>query len=82
MSMINDLGILITPKLNFHPHIENFCYKSLQTLGFMLRLFQEFKLSTSLKIIYCSFVRSLLEYASVFWNFYTAADTSLIERVQ
>lgn len=82
VSMKKDLGVILTPKLNYHPHIEAMCCKSLKTLGFVLRLTKEFKLSASLKSIYCSLVRSLLEYASVLWDPCTAVDSSLIERVQ
>lgn len=82
VSIKKDLGIILSPKLNYHSHIEAMCCKSLKTLGFVLRLTKEFKLSASLKSIYCSIVRSLLEYASVLWDPSTSVDSSLIERVQ
>jgi hypothetical protein len=43
---------------------------------------KNFKLATSLKTLYCSLVKSLLEYASVIWDPYTTADSSHLEQVQ
>jgi len=45
-----------------------FIHSLLSSLGFIMRTMKEFKLSGSLKTVYCSFVRSLLEYASVLWD--------------
>jgi len=38
----------------------------------------EFKLSSSLKALYCSFVQPFLEYSSILWDPFTAADSSQI----
>lgn len=57
-----DLGVLFSSDLNFHLHIEVVCCRAFKTLGFVMRTSKEFKLSRSLRIIYCSHVRSLLEY--------------------
>ncbi|XP_022175933.1 uncharacterized protein LOC111038911 [Myzus persicae] len=77
-----DLGIIFNSDLNFHSHTEMICCKALKTLGFVMRISKEFNLSSSLKTIYCSLVRSLLEYASVLWDPYTVSDSCQLERVQ
>lgn len=59
-----DLDIIFNSDLNFHSCTEIMGCKSLKTLGFVMRMSKEFDLSSSL-IIYCSLLRSLLEYASV-----------------
>jgi hypothetical protein len=77
-----DLDILLCTNLDFHYHIEVVCCRALKMLGFVIRTSKEFKLSSSLKALYCSLVRLLLEYFSILWDPFTAADSSCIERVQ
>lgn len=79
---VNDLGIIMDRALHFHEHVEKSCCIALKTLGFMKRIFTEFKLLAQLKAIYCTIVRSILEYASVIWDPYTATSKKQIERVQ
>ncbi|KAL4082961.1 hypothetical protein QTP88_028462 [Uroleucon formosanum] len=64
----SDLGVLFTADLNFRPHIDSICCRALKSLGFVMRTMNEFKLFGSLKTVYCSLVRSMLEYASVLWD--------------
>jgi len=77
-----DLGIIFNTDLNFLSHIEMLCCKALKMLGFVIRISKEFNLYSSLKTIYCSLVRSLLDYASVLWDPYTLAASCQLERVQ
>uniref|UniRef100_A0A2S2R2Y8 RNA-directed DNA polymerase from mobile element jockey n=1 Tax=Sipha flava TaxID=143950 RepID=A0A2S2R2Y8_9HEMI len=58
---VTDLGIVFDRELNFHSHIENSCCKALKILGFLRRICSEFKLMTPLKLLYCAYVRSVLE---------------------
>ena len=78
----NDLGVIFTADLNFRPHIDSICCRALKSLGFIMRTMKEFKLSRSLKTVYCSLVRSLLEYASVLWDPFVVVDSCHLERVQ
>ncbi|KAL4132516.1 hypothetical protein QTP88_009654 [Uroleucon formosanum] len=55
---------------------------ALKTLGFVIRISKEFNLYSSLKTIYYSLVRSLLDYASVLRGPYTLADSCQLELVQ
>jgi hypothetical protein len=75
-------GSFFCHNLDFHYHIEAVCCRVLKMLGFVIRTSKEFRLSSSLKALYCSLVRPLLEYSSILWDPFTAADSSCIERVQ
>ncbi|KAL4083128.1 hypothetical protein QTP88_028458 [Uroleucon formosanum] len=78
----SDLGVLFTADLNFRPHIDSICCRALKSLGFVMRTMNEFKLFGSLKTVYCSLVRSMLEYASVLWDPFVVTDSCHLERVQ
>lgn len=66
----------------FYYHIKAVCRSAFKMLGFVIRTSTEFKLSSSLKALYCSIIRPLLEYFSILWNHFTAADSSYIELIQ
>jgi len=77
-----DLGITFDRRLCFHLHIEKITCKALKMLGFVKRTLSDFKLFNSLKTLYCSFVRSHLEYGVIVWCPNTIDDQYKIERVQ
>ena len=79
---IIDLGVIFDRDLNFNGHIEKSCCKALKTLGFIKRISSEFHLIAPLKALYCALVRSILEYAVILWDPYTASNINQIERVQ
>jgi len=81
-NVITDLGIVFDRELNFHAHLDKICCKALKTLGFIRRVSSEFKLVSSLKSLYCAFVRSILEYGSVVWDPGTSCGKKQVERVQ
>lgn len=68
VNSIRDLGVTFDSKLIFDTHIDNIVKKASKALGFILRISSEFRRVKTIKILYCSFVRSLLEYASQVWN--------------
>ncbi|KAJ8933971.1 hypothetical protein NQ318_004577, partial [Aromia moschata] len=78
---IKDLGLTLNTKLNFQIHINNITTKALKLLGFVNRTTKEFTLNTY-KLLYCSLVRSQLEYCSVIWNPYYNNQKEQIENVQ
>lgn len=82
VNTVIDLGISFDRELNFCDHVEKSCCKALKTLGFIKRVSSEFNLLAPLKSLYCALVRSILEYAVVIWDPYTAIAKSQIERVQ
>lgn len=79
---IRDLGVIFDSKLIFVMHIENVVSKATKALGFIFRISSEFKHIKTVKILYCSFVRSHLEYASQVWNPTYKTYIDRLERVQ
>lgn len=77
-----DLGITIDSKLLFDEHIEKIVAKALKSLGFLFRITRDFKTIKTLKILYCSLVRSNLEYASQVWNPCYEIYIERLERIQ
>ena len=65
---IIDLGIKLDTKLNFNEHIDAMNNRGHRMLGFIKRRAKEFNDPYITKSIYCSLVRSNLEYASVVWK--------------
>ena len=68
VNVIRDLGVTFDSKLIFDAHIDNIVKKASRALGFIVRMSSEFKSIKAIKILYCSFVRSHLEYCSQVWN--------------
>jgi len=48
---VKDLGVFYDSKINFHNHIDVTCCKALKALGFLLRVCNELKLITPLKVL-------------------------------
>lgn len=67
-SSIRDLGVLHDSKLLFDAHIDAITAKAYKALGFVLRSSRDFTKAKTLKVLYCCYVRSNLEYASQVWN--------------
>lgn len=82
VNQIRDLGVLIDDKLSFKAHVDKIVKKSLNMLGFLFRIGKEFNNIHTLKILYYSYVRSHLEYASAIWNPLYNIHTKRIEAVQ
>ncbi|CAG9128671.1 unnamed protein product [Plutella xylostella] len=81
-SEIRDLGVTMDSKLMFDTHIQTIVKKSYKALGFLIRSCKNFKMMKSIKILYCSLVRSNLEYASQVWNPLYNVYISQIESIQ
>lgn len=79
---IKDLGVIFDKKLTFAKHISTTIAKAFATLGFIKRNTQEFNNIYTLKTLYCTLVRSILEYAVQVWSPYHATHSERIERVQ
>lgn len=79
---IKDLGIIFDERLTFVPQIDSMVNRSLGMLGFIRRTAQDFQTVRSLKILFCSLVRSHLEYAPSVWDPQYAIHINRIERVQ
>ena len=82
VNSIRDLGVTLDSKLSFNLHIENIVAKAFQQLGFILRVGKPFKRANTYKVLYNSYVRSILEFGSVVWNPQYATHIKGLERVQ
>ena len=76
-----DLGITVTNNL-WARHIESMSVKANKTLGLLKRVCKDLTDSSTRKLLYCSLVRSQLEYGSNLWSPYTLKHRLQIENVQ
>ena len=67
LTTIPDLGTLLNSKLIFNDHYLAVIDKANGMLGFITRNMSDFKGPVCMKVIYCSLVRSILEFNSVSW---------------
>ena len=79
---VKDLGVVFDDKLNFSSHVSYIVSKANSMLGFLKRNSTDFKDPYTLKAIYCSLVRPLLEYCSVIWCPGTKKLIIRIENIQ
>lgn len=82
VDQIRDLGVIMDAKLSFIPHIDNILNKSFKQLGFILRIGKPFRKLSTYKVLFNSYVRSRLEFASAIWNPHYKIHIDRIERVQ
>lgn len=79
---VRDLGVLLDSKLNFAQHIAATIAKAFAILGFIKRNTKYFTDVYCLKSLYCTLVRSILEYGVLVWAPYHAVHKHHIERIQ
>lgn len=79
---IRDLGIVIDRKVRFNEHIATVASKAYAMLGFLRRNTKDFNDVDALKTLYCSLVRSVLEYAVQVWGPYHAIHSNRLESIQ
>ena len=77
-----DLGVLFSRNLSFKDHINLCVSKANSMLGFLIRFSRDFHDPYTLKILFVSFVRSHLEYASIIWNPYYNNSSIRLESIQ
>ena len=80
--VVRDLGVLHDQKLLFDIHINNIISLAYKSLGFIMRISNDFKYAKTFKLLYCTLVRGVLEYASQIWNPKYTIYISRIEAVQ
>lgn len=80
--VIKDLGVIFDPKLSFASHIDATVAAAYKGLGFLVRNMKGFKYLDTLRLLFITFVRSKLEYASVVWSPIYHIHITSIERVQ
>ena len=69
-------------KLTFRDHISYVTSKASMNLGFMFRIAKHFRNTQCLKTLYCSLVRSILEYAAVVWAPFYQISIIRLESIQ
>jgi len=82
VSEILDLGVYLVTDFTFNRHFNYICAKAASMLGFLKRNCKHFNSLDTLKIIYFSYVRSQLEFASVVWSPYFIGHIKRIEAIQ
>lgn len=81
VSEVRDLGVYFTPNLHPGLHISRVCAKAYSVLGFIFRSTRGFSFYT-IKTLYMTLVRSILEYNSPIWSPYQLGLVTELERVQ
>jgi hypothetical protein len=81
-SSIKDPGVLFDSKLYFHNHADFIFSECIKLLGLIRYITFRFSSLDCLYVLYFTFVRSKLKYASVVWHSITSADANKPERIQ
>lgn len=76
-----DLGVMFDSNLRFDLHVSHVVSLAIKSLGFVIRNSKQFRPKTVL-MLYCCFVRSRLEYASLSWFPYYSYQVTSLESVQ
>lgn len=79
---IKDLGVYIDLDLKFSSHYEYITKKGYRNLGFIERNTRNFKSPWTYKALYCSLVRSSLEYCTTLWSPSYITYIDQIEKIQ
>jgi len=79
---VNDLGVLLDPKLKFDSHITFTVNKAMSVLWFIKRWYTEFDDPCTTKLLFTSLVRHNLEYCSSIWSPQYQIIIDRIESVQ
>lgn len=81
VTFVKDLGVTLTEDFRFNVHISNITSRAFKLIGFISRNCKDLSVNTS-RLIYCTLIRSILEYASIVWSPYQGIYIDAIERVQ
>ncbi|XP_054281284.1 uncharacterized protein LOC128998953 [Macrosteles quadrilineatus] len=79
---IKDLGVYLTPCLDPGLHIAKICSKVNSVLGLIARSSRGSLSTASVKVLYNSLVRPILEYASPVWSPYQVGHCNSLNMVQ
>ena len=79
---LSDLGLLTNHHLSWNSHIDTITSKANRILGLIKRTCRGWKDTETLKTLYCTLVRSQVEYGSVVWSPYTSRNIDKLERIQ
>ena len=76
------LGVLISSDLSWSGHISSICSKAKKQMGMLYRRFYRDTDPSTLRMLYVTQVRPLLEYAVPVWDPYLVKDVQALEAVQ
>lgn len=79
---VRDLGVIMYKFFSFAYQIDCTVNKAVKTLGFIIRNASDFRNALTIKLLYFSLVRSLVEFASLTWSLYYNVEWVKIEKVQ
>lgn len=79
---VRDLGVILDSKLTFTDHYNTIIHRANNMLGFIKRFSYNFEDPYTIKTLYISYVRSILEYCSVVWSPFRITHIDRIESVQ
>lgn len=82
VSQVRDLGVTLDCALTFKPHYNDVLNKANRQLGFIFKISEDFRDPLCLRALYCSLVRSILEFSAVVWCPYQACWIARFESVQ
>ena len=82
VTTVKDLGVYLDNKLTFAEHVSVTTSKAFVVLGFIRRNTQAFEDIYCLKSLYCSLVRSIVEYGALVWAPHFTVHIDRIERIQ
>ena len=80
--IVTDLGVVLDSHLTFRQHYMTIINKANRQLGLIFRIGREFIDPGTLRALYCSLVRSILEASCVVWNPHYEFWTNRLERIQ
>lgn len=63
-----DLGVVFDPGLSFSKHIADAVSSARRLLGYFIRNWKDFSNVSTMKLLYVTYIRSKMEYASVVWS--------------
>lgn len=80
--VVMDLGVHIDSKLTFVPHVDKIVRKASRMTGFIIRNSRKFRKPQTKIKLFCTLVRSILEFASIIWRPHYSTHILRIERLQ
>ncbi len=82
VSVIKDLGLFLDGKLTFKTHIDRTVARCKSILGQISRFARGFMNTDVIKTLYCSLVRSIIEYAAPAWSSHHVSYMNRLESIQ
>lgn len=82
VSSLRDLGVYFDTTLSFGCHVAHIACSAFRLLGMITRLTRKFANYACFLRLFCSIIRSRLDFGSVVWNSLTLRDAAKIESVQ